>query len=263
MRAVSLFLLLTLLGGCSFNSTFFPTDNRTPSSISLAHEVVILKADDGRNIHHVLFTPRSVIRASIVLFHGSGSTVANWAHVIEPLVDAGFQVFMMEYRGFGLSEGRANHRNTAGDATRAVQFFLTSGHVKGKPLLVMGQSYGGQPAIYASERMREHIDGLILEGAFTSFKEIAIESVPVGLKTLTRVVFATEYEAIELMHSIDAPVLVIHSKDDSVVPFEMGMQLFEAAAGRKEMLVVRGNHVDALLDNPDQVIQSIRAMIGE
>ena len=87
---VSLLMLVLLMSGCSFNSVFFPVDERPDDFISGAVEVIELTAADGVAIQHFLFKPAQAHKATIFVFQGSGSKVANWHKVIKPLIDDGY-----------------------------------------------------------------------------------------------------------------------------------------------------------------------------
>lgn len=116
IRILTTLLTLCLVCGCSFDDTFFPVDKRPDDGTSINQENIVLKSVDGKNIHHILIKPQSNPKATIFVFHGSGSKVANWKKLLKPLLQDGYQLFLMEYRGFGNSEGDASHETVAADA---------------------------------------------------------------------------------------------------------------------------------------------------
>jgi alpha-beta hydrolase superfamily lysophospholipase len=261
-RLATTVLMLCCMGGCDFSRTFFPVDERPGKTISERNESIILYSADGTAIHHVLIKPRSETRGTILVFHGSGSTVANWAPLLQPLVDAGFQLFLMEYRGFGLSEGEASHQSVLADAQRALRHLAARDDVAGMPLVVLGQSYGGQLAINVAAGYPQYVDGLVTEGTFTSFQEMAVYSTPWIGKPITRAVFLEPYRAIELIGDATMPKLIIHSEEDETVPFFMGQALFDHAAEEKAFWKIEGKHTDALADYPDEFVSRIENLSG-
>lgn len=262
IRIFTITLMLCLVCGCSFDSTFFPIDDRPDDTISTNQEEIVLESVDGKKIYHVLVKPSADAKATIFVFHGSGSKVSNWAKLLLPLVDDRYQLFLMEYRGFGDSEGEANHKSVAADAHRAFSYLVGREDVKNKPLLVLGQSYGGQLAINVAARYPERIDGLVTEGAFTSFRDIAVYTTPWIAKPFTWTFFSNPYSSVELIKAASMPKLIIHSQDDNDVPFFMGEELFETAGSNKEFWKIRGTHTDALVDYPDEFVLRINKMIG-
>lgn len=262
-RAIhSILPALCLLCGCSFDSTFFPIDERPGASGPPDQEEIVLPSIDGKRIHHVLIKPPTGPKATIFVFHGSGSTVANWVQLLQPLLDDGFQLFLMEYRGFGNSEGTASHETVVADAHRAFTYLRGRDDVKDKPLLVMGQSYGGQLAINVAARYPEHVSALITEGAFTTFRDIALHSTPWIGKPFTWAFFLNPYRSVEMIEAAPMPKLIIHSQDDGVVPFAMGEQLFMLAGGSKTFWKIRGKHTDALIDYPREFVSRTNRLAG-
>jgi pimeloyl-ACP methyl ester carboxylesterase len=168
----------------------------------------------------------------------------------------------MEYRGFGVSEGEASHERVVLDARRAFQYLVRREDVRDQPLLVMGQSYGAQLAINIAANYPEEVAALIIEGAFTSFRDIAIHSTPWIAKPFTWAFFRSPYSSTELIKEASMPKLVIHSQDDDVVPFFMGQELFDQAGGQKEFWTVSGQHADALVDYPDEFVLRVNGMAG-
>ncbi|MDJ0904964.1 MAG: alpha/beta fold hydrolase [Woeseiaceae bacterium] len=222
----------------------------------------MLISADGHSIHHVLIKPQSDPKATIFVFHGSGSKISNWTSLLAPLLDDGYQVFLMEYRGFGISEGEASHENVAADAHSAFQHLVRRDDVKDRPLLVLGQSYGAQLAISIAANHTEEVAALITEGAFTSFRDIAVHSSPWIAKPFTWAFFVNPYSSTELIKQASMPKLIIHSQDDEIVPFYMGEELFEKASGQKEFWMIHGQHADALVDYPAETVFRINRIAG-
>jgi pimeloyl-ACP methyl ester carboxylesterase len=248
--------------GCSFDSTFFPVDERPDDSIAANREDVALMSTDGHSINHILIKPYSSPKATILVFHGSGSKISNWSKLLLPLVEDGYQLFLMEYRGFGISGGKASHKAVVQDAHRAFLYLIDREDVSSKPLLILGQSYGGQLAINVAASYPEYVDVLVTEGAFTSFRNIAVHSTPWIGKPFTWTFFRNPYSSVDLIKEASMPKLIIHSQDDEIVPFSMGEELFNHAVGQKEFWKIRGQHTDALVDYPDEFTARISKIAG-
>ena len=255
-------LLSFLLSACSFNSVFFPIDERLADVVDIEKiERIELVSSDGKKVQHYLFNADHDSKATIFVFHGSGSTVLNWYKVIEPLIDDGYQVFMMEYRGFGISEGHASHDSVAFDANVALRYLADRIEVETKPLLVMGQSYGGQLAIYVTHQNQHLVDGLITEGTFTSFSEEAASFSPWPISSLVNLIVSNEYKSLALIQEIRTNKLFIHSKEDKVVPFNMAQQLYNKAIGQKELWAINGKHVAGLIDKPIEYLSKVNELL--
>ena len=261
-RILTTLLTLCSVCGCSFDGTFFPVDNRPDGGTGMNKEYIVLQSADRKNIHHFLIKPQSNPKATIFVFHGSGSKVANWTKLLKPLSEDGYQLFLMEYRGFGDSEGNASHETVVADAHRAFLYLIGREDVKDKPLLILGQSYGGQIAINVAARYPEEVDALVTEGAFTSFRNIAVYSTPWIGKPFTWAVFRNPYSSVKLIQDAAMPKLIIHSQEDDVVPFFMGEELFDHAGDHKEFWEISGKHTDALVDYPKEFVVKINKLAG-
>jgi pimeloyl-ACP methyl ester carboxylesterase len=257
-----IFFLTFLLSACSFNNVFFPVDERAGAKIDGVNiKRVELVSSDEKKIQHYLISSNTPSKATIFVFQGSGSTVINWLKVIKPLIESGYQVFMMEYRGFGNSEGNASHDSVANDANLALQYLAGRTDVEDKPLFVLGQSYGGQLAIYVTHKNQQLIDGLITEGTFTSFSEEAASFSPWPISLLVNLFVSNEYESHELIQNIETNKLFIHSNEDKVVPFYMAEILYSKAIGKKELWTINGKHVSGLLDKPVEYVSRIDSLL--
>jgi fermentation-respiration switch protein FrsA (DUF1100 family) len=257
-----IFLLTFFLSACSFNSVFFPVDDRADESVgSVDIERVELVSSDGNKIQHYFFKSNNSPKATIFVFHGSGSKVINWFKVVKPLIANSYQVFMMEYRGFGSSQGSASHDLVANDANAALQYLASRDDVKNKPLLVLGQSYGGQLAIFVTHKNQHLIDGLITEGTYTSFSEEAASYSPWPISSFVNLIVSNKYESQELIQEIAISKLFIHSKEDKIVPFYMAQLLYSKAIDNKELWVINGKHVSGLLDKPLEYVSKINELL--
>jgi pimeloyl-ACP methyl ester carboxylesterase len=254
-------LAMLSLSSCSFNSVFFPIDERPDDLFDVDVEKVELVSSDGKTIQHYFFKPELPAKATIFVLHGSGSKVINWFKVVKPLVENRYQVFMMEYRGFGSSEGEAHHHSVANDANAALLYLTGRTDVKSKPLLILGQSYGGQLAIYVTHKNQYLVDGLITEGTYTSFSEEAASFSPWPISLFVESIVSNEYESHELIRDIKIHKLFIHSKKDEVVPFNMAKILFNNANGHKELWTLNGKHVTGLIDRPIKYVAKINELL--
>lgn len=256
-RMLTIIVPLCMMCACSFDSTFFPVDERADDNSVSNQETIVLQSADGKSIQHVLLRPPGNPKATIFVFHGSGSKASNWTKSLGPLLQDDYQLFLMEYRGFGESEGEASHEKVVEDACRALLYLVSRADVKHKPLLLFGQSYGGQLAISVAAKYPDQVDALVTEGAFTTFKDIAVNSSPWFGKPFTWAVFSNPYNSKQLIEKATVPKLIIHSEDDDVVPFFMGEELFEAAGGDKKFWKIHGKHTDALVDYPEEFVSRL------
>ena len=263
LKRFSCLICVLLIAGCSFNGVFFPVDERPDDAIDRKVETIQLRSFDGTQIKHYLFKPDQEHKATIFALQGSGSKVVNWYKVIKPLVDDGYQVFMMEYRGFGESNGEASHATIAQDASNALTYLVSRNDVKNGRVIVLGQSYGGQLAIYVTHKHPEQVDGIVTEGTFTSFSDEAAYFTPWPFRPLVKAIFSEPYVSKDLIADINAPLLIIHSTEDKVVPFSMAKTLQEKAKNNSELWQISGKHVAGLIDLPNDYVAKINEFFQE
>ena len=260
-----IFLSLFGLGSCAYNSTFFPVEkqNLNAEFIDLDYEEIRFKSDDNHTIYSVLFTQDKKSRGTIFFLPGSGDNIASWSANAEHLINGGYQVYMMEYRGFGGSRGKATHSNVVSDAENGLFKLIEQSEEKDKKIILLGQSYGGQIAINLASKHPDKVAALITEGTFTSFNQEVVYSVPFLLKPFLAIFTVSPYKSKDLIKEIrDVPVLIIHSKEDTVVPYKMGQKLFANANQPKYFWEIRGDHVKGIDGYTNDYLEKIGLLLG-
>jgi dienelactone hydrolase len=165
---------------------------------------------------------------------------------------------MFDYSGFGFSEGEATRKNALNDALSALDYIKARQEVKDTKLVIYGQSFGGHlSAVVAAQRENE-IDGLVIEGAYSSNKDIAAHAVPV----LGRIVVKQGYSAVKSIKDFHKPLLVIHSTEDQEIPFSMGKKIFDNANAPKEFYEVKECHICAPIFYTDEISGKIKNMLA-
>lgn len=213
----------------------------TPAASGLEFHDRSLVARDGTVIHG-WFVPaqgRAVTEpAGVVLMcHGNAGNVESRLVCVKFFARAGFAVLLFDYRGYGRSEGRPSEEGTYLDAEAAHEHLITVEGFAPAQILVLGESLGG--AVATELVRRKPVAGLILENTFTSLPDIGAKLYPwFPVRWLARF----RFDSAAKIGALERPVLVIHTPDDEVVPFEHGRALFEAAREPKRFLTTDGPH---------------------
>ena len=173
-------------------------------------------------------------RATLVWSHGNGGNIAGRGTVLQGLVARGVSVLAYDYRGYGRSAGRPSEEGVYLDALAAYDHLRMRG-VPPSRLVAFGESLGGAVSVHlVSQRP---CAGLVLVSPFTSLRDVArVHYGPLAALAGDR------FDALGLMPTIRRPLLVAHGDQDEIVPFELGVRLFEAAAEPKRFLRVAGAH---------------------
>ena len=168
----------------------------------------------------------------------------------------GLSVLLFDYRGYGKSEGSPSEAGTYRDAEAAYQYLTQTKKFPPENIILYGESLGNGVALETA--LRHPPRGLILDSAFTSIADMSHEIFP---WLPARLLLATRYDNLAKIPGIRRPVLILHSRDDGVVPFEMGRRLFEAAPQPKEFFAMKGSHNEGYMDVGDAYPDAIRAFL--
>ncbi len=210
----------------------------------------------GNRLHGYLLKSKIVPSNNTTILHfrgAGGGIMLNQFQAIESLLQFGYEIMIFDYAGFGFSEGKATRRTVLDDGQAALK------HLKSirnnSKIVIYGQSHGGTIAIAVAEKNEDKFDALVSEGAFSSHKDIAKNDSGLG-----GYIFVKEmYSAKNTIKKITRPVLVIHSKDDDVIPYWMGKKIYENANQPKTFMEINGKH----LEGPKLVGKEISDKISE
>lgn len=228
---------------------------RTPQDIGLGYENVTLVTDDGYRLHG-WYLPARLGEWTVLFFHGNAGNISQRLDTLRLFHQLGLNTLIVDYRGYGRSEGSPSEHGTYLDATAAWRYLANDRGVPSKEIVVFGRSLGAAVATWLAAR---HAPGaLIIESAFTSIPDLAAKLYPfLPVRLLSRY----QYNNRARMTNITCPVLVIHSTADEIVPFAHGRMLFEIAREPKALLVLRGSHNDAFLISEEQYLRGVRKFL--
>jgi fermentation-respiration switch protein FrsA (DUF1100 family) len=210
---------------------FFP-DSDVPAPPAGVAEHVFTTTDGVRL--HAWWAEAPDARAALVWSHGNGGNIAGRATVLRGLVARGVSVLAYDYRGYGRSSGRPSEEGVYLDALAAYDHLRTRG-IPASRLVAFGESLGTVVSVrLASKRP---CAGLVLVSPMTRLRDVArIHYGPLAALAGDR------FDALGLIATVRRPLLVAHGDQDEIVPFALGVRLFEAAAEPKRFLRVEGAH---------------------
>ena len=222
---------------------FFPSsalDGGTPAALGLEYEDVALTAADGVRLH-AWWVPAPAGRRAVLLLHGNAGNISHRLDKLAVLAGLDASVLMLDYRGYGRSEGTPDEPGLYRDAEAAYAWLRARGYAP-EAIVAYGESLGGPVAVdLAAHRP---LGGLVLESAPTSILAVGQHHyplLPVGWFLSAR------FDGLSRLPSVRAPVLVLHSPSDEIVPFAMGEALYAAAPNRTRLVRLAGGHNDGFL----------------
>ena len=222
---------------------FFPAralDGGTPAALGLAYEEVALTAADGVRLH-AWWVPAPAARRSVLFLHGNAGNISHRLDKLAVLAGLDASVLLLDYRGYGRSEGTPDEAGTYRDADAAYAWLRGRG-VAPETIVAYGESLGGP--IATDLAAHQSLGGLVLESAPTSILAVAQHHYPM---LPVRWFLSVRYDALARLPRVRAPLLVLHSPRDELVPFAMGEALFAAAPGRKRLVRLDGGHNDGFI----------------
>lgn len=213
---------------------------------------------DNDTIHTVLFKSRTTTKATIIYYHGTGGNISLNASIAKLLTNEGFQVFMIDFRGYGKSTGKPTHLNIANDAQIIFDKITIKDEVKNYPIIVYGASIGTQIATKITRDNMEKISALILDGTISSFTDMALLSAPKEQKAIISQYVTSPYSAKEDIKYIKSiPKLFIHSQQDKAVPFSQAESVYSNAYAPKDFWVYEGKHLESASKFQKEYIKKI------
>ncbi len=218
---------------------------------------VALTTDDGLELL-AWYRPPPHSAPTVVFFHGNAGHIGHRGRKVRPLLDAGFGVLLVSWRGYGGNPGSPTEQGLYHDARAALSFLADAG-VPSSRVVLYGESLGSGPAVQlATERP---VAAVVLEAPFTSVAEVAQRHywfLPARHLVLDR------FDSLSKITRIGAPLLIVHGEKDRVVPVEMGRALLAAAREPKDAVFVPDAGHNDLYDHgvADAVIAFVERTVG-
>ena len=227
----------------------------TPEAVGLDYEDLTLEASDGVRVHG-WFVPGESPRV-LLYFHGNAGNISHRLHTIQQFHDLGLSVLIIDYRGYGRSDGKPTEKGLHRDAEAAWRYLTDDRGVAPEDIIVFGRSLGGAVASWLAAH--EKPAALIVDSSFTSVPDIGQDAYPwLPVRLLSRF----EHSTREHVAKSTCPVLVVHSRDDEIIPFRHGEAIYSAANEPKTFLEIRGGHNDAHTTSAATYLDGVQSFLN-
>ncbi len=253
-----LLFFLLLASGCQ--SLFFYPGKQlvyNPVAEQFSPRDIRFKSSDGVELHGWFFDAGPGARGTILVFHGNAQNLSTHVNSVLWLVKQGFNLFIIDYRGYGMSEGTPSIPGVHLDAEAALETVLSMPQVDGKRIVILGQSLGGAIAVYTAANYphKDRIAALVVESAFADYRLIvrdkaAEQCLTWPLQYPASIFFSDDYSPLRWIKKVSpVPVLVIHGDKDPVVPLRHGRLIYEEALQPKDFWVTASpGHITSFAD---------------
>ena len=239
-------------------SVFVPAKEilRTPKELGIPFEDVWLQVTVPADFKiHGWWISREDRRKTILFLHGNAGNISDRLDKINMFNRMGLNVLIIDYQGYGRSEGIPTEGGMYADA-QAAYFFLTRDKgIAPDDIFLYGASLGGAAAVDVAAK--NPVGGLILDSTFTSARDMARHIFPFVPTFLVKVKLDSHLK----IKAVAAPKLFFHSKADDTVPYRFGRKLYEAAAGKKKFVDIEGGHNDGHVHSEDIFVKEIHDFI--
>jgi len=208
----------------------------SPDDMGLEYENVALTTSDGERLHG-WYVPAPGRRGVVLFFHGNAGNISHRLDSIGIFHQLGLDTLIIDYRGYGQSTGKASEKGTYVDAQAAWNYLVDERGIPAGEIIIFGRSLGGAVGAWLGTQYTPA--AMIIESSFTSGVDMARRLYPfLPARLITRL----RYPVAEYASQLDCPVLVVHSRDDEIIPFDMGQSIYAAVKQRKSFLELRGDH---------------------
>lgn len=256
---IALILFTVWILACQSALIYFPARDLdgTPADVGLEYESVFFETGDGVRLHGWLVRAEDE-RGFAILCHGNGGNISHRLDLIALLSEVGLSVLAFDYRGYGNSEGSPDEDGTYLDVAAAWDRVTGAGGAPPERVVVYGRSLGG--AICSHLAANHKLGGMILDSTFTSIRDAGQEIYPfLPVKLLSRY----DYPTIDHVKRASCPLLLFHSRDDELIPFHHGQELFAAAAEPKRFVEVKGGHNENFAISYDTYRDALQRFVEE
>lgn len=204
---------------------------------------------EGSWVDGIVAEPAGPPRATVLYFHGNAASI--WSdQVRDKLVlyqRLGYRVLAVDYRGYGVTPGTPSESGLVADGLAGAQFTEDSLGVARDSLLIHGMSLGSGVAAAVAVVRPPRL--LILDGAFTSLPDLAAKAYPM---IPARLLMRNRFPTLARLDSLRSPILIVHARNDEVIPFSFGERLASATHTPTWFLAGNGGHVAGAFGEPEQ-----------
>ena len=243
-------MLLGMLSACT-HVLFQPqrVQFATPDRFGVMYEEVVLETLDRIKLHGWKLLANGEVHGTVLFFHGNAENISTHFANVYWLTDYGFNVYLFDYQGYGKSEGIAQLDAVISDTEIMIEYGVQQ-LAKDERLIVMGHSLGGSLAIYAvaHSEYKDRIKTLITVEAFADYRQATQDVLSTSwltwlLQWPLSFTVDNSYSPVDSVAQVaPVPLMLMHSKQDEIIPFEHVQTLYEAANEPKKQQIVAGSH---------------------
>jgi len=237
-----------MITGCT-NLFFQPTKRLvvTPAQFGIEYQDVYFKSVDNLDLHGWWFPAREQSKALVLFLHGNAENISTHSAAVYWLTQHQYDVFIFDYRGYGLSQGVPDMDMLMTDIYQAFAY-ANKRNVRDKKLFVIGQSLGASMGIYSIAQKPDGIDGAIFVSPFSDYREITRHMLASSWLTWAfqwplSFTISNDYRPLDYVKELpEIPVLYLYSNEDRMIPPQQVKTLYEHSNEPRDIEIVHGVH---------------------
>ena len=214
----------------------------TPADAGLKFQEITLQSADGVRLS-AWYIPNPRGTFTLLYLHGNAGNISHRVFAVPFFYKMGLSTFLLDYRGYGKSEGRPSEKAFYADARTAYDHVRNVLRTDPQRIILFGESLGGAVALELANQVP--VRCVICDGTFSSALDmgrIYFPFLPV------RWLITQKYDSATMAANLHVPKWFVHSRQDQIVPFKLGERLFAAACAPKEFVERSGDHSNYLAD---------------
>lgn len=230
----------------------------TPQVIGLDYEDTWIDTADGERLHG-WYIPVDAARGTVLFFHGNAGNISHRMESILIFNRLGLNVLIVDYRGYGQSSGKPGEQGTYRDAEATWDYLVGQRRLPPERIVIFGRSLGGGVGAWLASRPGVEPAGVIIESSFSSGMDMGKRLYPMlPVRLITRI----NYPVRDYITAVRAPVLVVHSRDDEIIPFDMGQAIYQAASEPKTFFEMGGDHNAGFWISRERYVPALDDFLG-
>ena len=227
-----LYVALTCYGCATFQRAMYPIP---PAHFEDSPDAIKLESTDG-NLITARFAEAPNAAYTLLYSHGNGMDLRYFDYQARPWLERGINYFAYDYQGYGTSEGNPSEQKTYDDIDAAYRYLTKTRGIAPEKIIVYGFSLGS--GVSTDLAMREEVGGLILHSPFLSAYRVV---------TKHPIIPFDKYRNYKKIDKIDCPLLILHGREDRMIPLFHSQSLYKKANEPKQQLWIDGaNHINCV-----------------